>query len=280
LGGALKKSWVKVFKEMSMKKKGILLFTVILLSTAGLVQAQERKLSGTIDITYLSSYIWRGFDLYGESRGAIQPSIDVDLFGTGLGVKVLYSVADGSGRVNAEELRTTLYYGNSLFDDETYKTDYKVGWVYYNYPDNSNKIRDWQEVFASFSWPKVCPFGVVPSYTIVHLWPSKTTSSSIHRASAGWVHVFGLGYDLTLSKLFEGMPKQVLHLSYDMVYNDGMGGGTVDHDWSHAVFGASTDFDLGHNLSFTPGLYYQSSWEDSVNPEDETWVTLSMKYRF
>jgi len=73
-----------------------------------------------------------------------------------------------------------------------------------------------------------------------------------------------------------------------MVYNDGVApgvvinqaSGTIDHDWSHAVFGVSTDFDLGNNLSFTPAVYYQSSWEDSVNTEDEAWVSLSMKYAF
>ena len=47
-----------------MKKKAILLIAVISLSTAALAQAQERNLSGTFDVTYLSRYIWRGFDMY------------------------------------------------------------------------------------------------------------------------------------------------------------------------------------------------------------------------
>ena len=84
-----------------------------------------------------------------------------------------------------------------------------------------------------------------------------------------------------MPELLERTPEQVLHLSCDMVYNDGTGGGTaLDHDWSHAVFGLSTGFDLGNNLTFAPGVYYQSSWEDSVNTSDEYWVSLGMSYAF
>lgn len=77
-------------------------------------------------------------------------------------------------------------------------------------------------------------------------------------------------------------PEQILHLSVETAYNDGVyrGGKGVDHDWSHAAFGISTNFDLGNDLTFTPGIYYQSSWDDSVNPSDEYWATLTLKYKF
>jgi hypothetical protein len=280
-----------------MKKKGILLIAVILLSAGGLVQAQEEKLSGTIDVTYLSSYIWRGFDYYADDHSAIQPSIDIDLYGTGFGVNVLWSRAISGGFENAERISVALYYGSSLFLDESYNTDYKIGWVYYGFPDEPRggnmpathpdaQAADMQEFFASFSWPEICPAGIVPSYTILTMWPSEGDSAA--RKNSGWAHIFGLGYDLAVPGIVEGTEEQILHLSAAAVYNDGVapgvviGGasGTVDHDWSHAVFGISTDFDLGHNLSFTPAVYYQSSWEDTVNTEDETWVSLSMKYSF
>jgi hypothetical protein len=53
-------------------------------------------------------------------------------------------------------------------------------------------------------------------------------------------------------------------LCAELWYNDGLGGADVDHDWSHAVFGVSTDFELAENLLVTPGLYYQISmdWRD------------------
>jgi len=269
-----------------MKKETILLTVVVLLSTVGLAQAQEGKLSGTLDFTWQNSYIWRGFDMYGESRGALQPSIDLDLYGTGFGVNVFWSRADESGRENLEELRYSVYYGNSLVEGETYATNYKVGYTYYNYPDMPRKAYNMQEVFATLSWPKICPAGVVPSYTIVCSWPAEGESTFANK-SGGWLHIFGLGYDLSVEGILPETPEQVLHLSALVVYNDGAwdfaspgGNGTVDHDWSHAVFGASTDFSFADNLTLTPAVHYQSSWDDSVNTEDETWCSLSMKYKF
>lgn len=269
-----------------MKKKGILLAVVLLFSAAGLVQAEEGKLSGTIDATYMSSYIWRGFDMYGESRSTVQPSIDVDLYGTGFGLNVFYSRANGSGKEDLEELRTTLYYQNGIYEAENYATSYKVGWTYYNYPDGSTKDYDMQEFFAALSWPNICPAGVVPSYTVVCSWPSEG-NSRFANDSGGWLHIFGLGYDLAVSSLLPETPEQTLHLSADFVYNDGAwdfvspgGSGTVDHDWSHVLFGLSTGIDLSENLTLTPGLYYQLSMDDSVNDEDEIWVTLGVSYKF
>ena len=106
-----------------MKKKAILLTVVILLSVGSLAQAKEGELSATFDVTYLSRYIWRGIDVYEDNHSAIQPSIDVDLYGTGLGLKVLWSRANGSGFENSEEIDFTLYYNNDIYEDEVYATN-------------------------------------------------------------------------------------------------------------------------------------------------------------
>ena len=172
--------------------------------------------------------------------------------------------------------------------------DYRFGWVYIGYPDEPRsgtargQAADMQEFYATLSWPKICPVGIVPRYTIVSMWPSEGKSTV--RNNGGLLHIFGLGYDLTVPGLLPDTPEQKVHLSAEAVYNDGAAPGTVpgpgttgskiDHDWSHALFGISTDFDIAENLSFTPGFYYQSSWEDSVNTEDEYWLTLSLAYKF
>ena len=277
-------------------KKGILLTAVILLSTVGFAQAQE-ELSGTIDVTYLSAYIWRGFDRYpgAHGEGAILPSIDLDLYGTGLGLNVLWSRANtaavdahggGYSFENNERIDMTLSYSSSLFEYETYATDYSVGWMYYEYPDMPSDVVDMQEIFATLSWPEICPEGVVPSYTILRLWKSESghphsLPTSETNEISGWIHIFGLGYDLPVEGLLPDIPEQILHLSAAVVYNEGAGGINVDHDWSHAVFGVSTDFDLGNDLTLTPGVYHQNTFEQTVNPdEDITWASLSLKYAF
>jgi len=269
-----------------MKTKAILVVVVILLSTAGLVQAQEGQLSGTIDVTYMSRYIWRGFDIYPDEHSAIQPSISLNLWDTGFGAKVFMSMANGghnNGTLGVdgtdEWLDCTLSYSNSVSANETYQMNYTVGWTYYSFPKVQRKYMDLQECFASVAWPNICPAGIVPSYTIVALWPSHE-SSTLNKSMdvSGWIHVVGLGYGLTVPGLTAGTPEQVINLSAAAVYNEGVLG--ADHDWSHAVFGASTSFDLGNDLTFTPGIYYQSSWEDSVNTSDEYWTSLSVSYAF
>jgi len=309
-----------------MRRKGVLLVAVVLLIAAALAQAEtsspannsggtkelvatgdftdtkdlavpkdlaatsdfedKKDLGVTLDVTYVSRYIWRGFDTYKDNHSAIQPSIDLDLYGTGFGLNIWHSRSNGGGAYeDAKEVDYTVYYGNSLFESETYATNYKIGWVYYSYPETPRKGNDAgvgadsQEGFGTFSWPNICPLGIVPSYTYVHMWQSEGGASGF-RNCGGPAHVFGLGYDLAVAGFTPGVAEQILHLSADMVYNDGLGASTVDHDWSHAVFGISTGFDLAKNLTFTPGIYYQSSWEDSVNTSDEYWTSLGMKYIF
>jgi len=264
-------------------KKGILLAAAILLSTAGFARAEEGALSGTFDVAFLSSRIWRGFDLYPNDHAGYEGSLDLNFFDTGFGAKLLHARAFGSGYENAEELDMTLYYGKSLFEKEAYATDYKLGWVYYCYPDQPVRAAHMQELFGTISLPEVCPFGVVPSYTIVCMWPAKSRSTV--SGNGGWLHIMGLGYDLAVPGFLPEIPEQILHLSAELVYNDGAAPGglgpmTVDHDWSHGLLGISTDFDITENLALTPALYHQLTMDKSVNPEDEWWVTVGLSYKF
>ena len=269
-----------------MKKEAILLTVVILFGIGPLALAQEGEITGTYEINYSSRYIWRGFDVYEDNHSAFRPvSLDLDICNTGFGLKVFWTRASGSGFENTEEMDFTLYYDNKIYEDEIYATNYRVAWGYYVFTDEPSSAKDFEEFLVSLSWPQLCPVGFVPRYTIVALWPSEGESDI--NGNGGWMHILGVGYDLTVPELIPELPEQVVHLSADLVYNGGVGAayatggnGTVDHDWSHFVFGATTDFDLGNNLAFAPGIYHQASMEDSVNSSDETWVSLSLKYKF
>ena len=96
-------------------KKGSLLVVVILLGIAGFVQAQDAELHGVIDVTYQSKYVWRGFDIYGD-KSAIQPAIDLDLYGTGFGINLMAHRANSDKYENGERWDYTIYYQNLLFD--------------------------------------------------------------------------------------------------------------------------------------------------------------------
>lgn len=268
---------------MTMKSK-ILLTVVLLLAVASFAQAQD--LHGSLDFTYQGKYLWRGFDIYGD-KSAVQPSLDVDLFGSGLGISVMGHRANSDGFENGERWDYDLYYQNITCPNEAHALMYRLGWVYYNYPDRSNQDADLQEMYATLSLPKMCPAGVVPSYSIIKLWPNSSSSlvgaPSSNGTASGFLHVFRLDYPLVAGGILPNTPEQVFNLSAEAIYNDGTGpsGQNVDHDWSSAVFGISTGIDLADGLVLTPGVYHQHTMEKTVNQDsDETWGTLSLTCNF
>ena len=268
-------------------KKAVLLMTILLVSASVAAESAEKKLGITLDVTYLSRYIWRGLDVYGENHSAIQPSIDIDLYGSGFGVNVFHSRSNGGGaHEDGKEIDYNIYYRNTLLAGQRFATDYKIGWIYYNFPDTPRKGNpagrgsDVQELYIAFAWPNILPCGLVPSYLYSHVWQSEGGSSCGFRTCGGPAHIFGLSYNWVVPDFILGTSQRVLNMAAHTVYVDGAGKAIADHDWSHAVFSIATDFRLDENLTFTPGLYYQSSWDDSINTSDEYWTSLSMKYKF
>ncbi len=267
-------------------KKGIVLVTVMMLfGMSGVIQAVETEygeIGIDVDVTWVSKYIWRGFDRL-DDKAAFQPSINLDLFDTGFSFNVWSSFAGASkngGRtstVNAEEWRYTLTYANSLFDGESYVTNYAVSWIYYDFPDMASKDADLQEFNVDFSWPEACPFGVVPHYQAIYLWSAEGDGAA--RDYEGFIHVIGVGYDLAMEGFLPDNPEQILSFTWDITYNDDAGARDVDHDWSHMLWGLSTDIDCGPG-TLTPAIYYQTSMEDTVNTEDEFWVGISYGLSF
>ena len=269
-------------------KQTVLLAAIVLMATAGLVQAQEGELHGVIDITYQSKYVWRGFDIYGD-KSAIQPTIDLDLYGTGFGISAMGHRANSDKYENGERWDYTLYYYNRLFEDEAYVTNYRLNWVYYSFPDHDKDDYNLQEIHAVFFWPEILPVeGLVPGYCLAKNWPSSSDSltgsrSAFGGTASGFAHIFMLDYSLPIEGLLPDVPEQILRLHTEVVYNDGVGPGgqNIDHDWTNVVFGIATDFELSEDVTVTPAVYHQVTMDKSVNPDkDETWFNMSVKYKF
>jgi len=262
-------------------KQIVLFVAIILMAVAVPVRAQD-ELHGSVEVTYLSKYVWRGFEIFGN-QSAIQPAVNVDLFGTGFGISAMGHRANTSGYEAWERWDYTLFYKNALFADESYATQYMLGWVYYNFPDMSSQVADLQEIQAVLSWPEILPVeGLVPTYVLVKLWPAEG-GSAVGGNASGFAHIFMLDYALPIEGLLPDVPEQILRLHSEFVFNDGVDprGGVVDHDWSNAVFGIATDFELAENVILTPGVYHQVTMDKSINSNsDETWVTVGVKYEF
>ena len=262
-----------------MKKGMIFLTVVVMLNMVGVSWAAQGDVD--IDVTWVSKYIWRGFDIL-DDTAAFQPSVNVDL-GSGLSLNVWASLPGSSGgsnvlglsRVNMEQWNYTLTYAATAFEGEAYKTNYGISWRYYDFPDMASNDLDMQEIVVGFSFPDICEAGIVPSYAIIKMWPAK--GGGANRGMGGFIHVFGLGYQYTCPDL----PELPLDLSCAAVYNDGTPNHlNVDHDWSHILWGISTTIDCPAGGTITPALYYQTSMDDSVNTEDELWCGISYGLSF
>jgi hypothetical protein len=259
-----------------MKREILLLSVLVLVMGVSISQGQETekgKLGVTLDVTYMSKCMCKGSESYGQ-QGALLKTIDLDFWGTGFGAAVKHRNATSSGYVDKQKFYYKVYYAGRFFEDKAYLTKYKIRWQYGHYPGLArNKAKTTQEWKFAFSWPEILPAGLVPKYVAYYEYPAG--SGYLRRDVTGWVHLFGLGYDLKVSEL-----SNPLHLSAEAAYRDGLGGGAVDHDWSHATFGISTKFKINDNLSFIPRLYHQISMDDSVCKRDVTYCVLSMKYKF
>jgi len=196
-------------------KRIILTTIVLLLCASNIVLAQEAELHGVLDVTYQSKYIWRGFDIYND-KSAIQPSVDLDLYGTGFGLNVMGHRANSGKQELGERWDYTLYYGSSLYQNETYQTNYRLAYVYYNYPDrsaSSNDTMDLQEIHGVFSWPQLLGIeGLVPTYCIVKDWPSSSGSligskSGTTGTASGFAHIFMLDYRLPVPGFLPDAPE-------------------------------------------------------------------------
>ena len=257
-----------------MNKRFLLTIVILLLVTNSMAQAQENQLGVTLDLTYSSKWLTKGMYGYGQ-QGALFKTIDLDFYGTGLGLEVTHRNSTSSGYVDMQRFDYRPYYKSTLFEGETYATTYNLSVGYEHYTglarDVANTTFEW--IFAFF-WPNIMPDGLIPNYIAHYEYPAG--SGYTHHDVTGWTHRFGLGYNLNVTEL-----PQALYISGEIAYTDGLGGKTKDHDWSYAAFSLSTKFNLTDNLTFTPGVYYQITMDKSINPDkDLTYCILSMKYKF
>ena len=247
------------------------LIVVMLSTTAPPVQAEEGKLGATGDLTYMSKWMTRGKEGYGQ-QGAFFETVDLDLWGSGLGMAVSHQSATSSGYVDGQRLNYKLYCTDSLFDGEPYETEFKLDWIYKNYYGRARNVGNSQEWKCIFSWPELLSKGLEPYYISDYEHPAGSHYGSTNHWT-GWIHQMGLKANLNIPEL-----PDPLCLSSEVAYTDGFR--AADHDWSYATFGISTKLRISDKLSFVPRLYHQISMDDSVSKRDVTYCVLSMKYEF
>jgi hypothetical protein len=254
-------------------RKSILSAVAVLVITANAVYAEgEKKLGVTFDLTYTTKWLSKGVEAYG-SKGGLFKTLDVDFWQSGWGVRVTHRNATSSGYVDAQRFDFRPYYKGSFFDDASYLTKYDISVGYEYYPglarEKANTTYEW---IFNFSWPKLLPYGVVPSYIAHYEYPA--SGGDVNRKVAGWVHRFLLGYDFNV----EALPNP-LNLSTELAHYDGLG--NKGNNWGYFTVGLATKFDIAENLTFIPRIYHQTTLDEAISKhKDITYAMLSMKYKF
>jgi hypothetical protein len=237
---------------------------------------QTPKLAVTMDTTFVTKYLWRGYDVL-DDHGAFQPSVNADLFGTGFSTSVWGSFALSSGFEDIDELDYTFAYARTFFEDQIYALRLGINYIYYDYPNTTSLLTDAQEIGASAALPNLISLGPVtlaPSYYAGCLLPAKSGSGNV---DGGWFHTLAMGCAMDLSRILPGKTTPPGCFGWDITYNDGTF--DADHDWSHTSWYVSWTVPVGP-LMVTPSLRYQISMDESVNDEDELWGGLSASYSF
>jgi hypothetical protein len=266
------------------------------------------EIHGNIGITYDTQYVWRGILVYGADS-AIHPFVDLDLCGSGFHLEAIGHMANDSGHVNGQRWDYALYHAGVLNAEQTWEIRHIIGYRYFNYPSmpsqGSGSI-DLQETFAGVAFPNLLGIPrLVPGYAVVKGWPS--SSDTVVGAGnpnggtySGWAHILMLDYAVPMTCICPELSEQMLNLHAETVYNGAVDprplGGYTDHDWTHVLFVASTDLDLGGGAILTPAVNYQITFEDNgnkgpvvsapgvyqgINPNhDMVWASLTLKYKF
>ncbi|MHC4741227.1 MAG: hypothetical protein ACYS8Z_04920 [Planctomycetota bacterium] len=254
-------------------KKATCLTALILLVVVSVAGAEEKKLGISTDFKYMSKYMSKGTEAFGQQPGVFVTT-KFDFWDTGFGIGVGHQNATNSGYVNKQRFNYLIYYGNTAFEDSQCQMDYQVTWIYKHYYDQPRDAGNTQNYLLSISWPNLLNCENLFPYYIAD-YETPAGSGYDNRSKAGWVHTFGLGYDVDCEKF-----PSPLRFTGDISYRDGYGGGNVDHDWSHARLGVSTKFKIDETTSFHPAVYQQVSMDDSVAKRDVTYAVISLKKKF
>jgi hypothetical protein len=279
-----------------MKRATLLL--ALWVATAAVAQESQTEptesqpaLHGMFGGSWDSQYVWRGFDVFGDEAAA-SVLANVNLFDTGFGVSAVghQSLSEGFG--DLQRWDGTVYYQNGLFGGESYATNFRFGFVYYYYPrTNHGLTEDLMEGHVILAWPNLLPIkGLQPSYVFAYMRPgqknpwAEVENPDFDDNATGMFHIAMLDYIFAVPAVLPWMDQQMIKLHSEVVYNSGVSpfGTKVQSGFSDVVVGASTDFTFGadNNIVLTPALYYQFSLEDSVNPDNEFWGGVSLKYLF
>lgn len=226
--------------------------------------------------TFVTRYIWRGQDLYGDNDAAHQPYLDFLLpefiLGADLDINFWGSFALSEGHEDGEEFDYTVSLSRTLLE----VLDTSVGFTYFDFP-NSGSTTDVAEPWISLTLNNIIPdFPIEIAANVFAGYDFQATSGG---PEEGWYYSWGFDTEVPLSKCVLTQEDQALALGIVNWGNDGVAG--LKPSVLYATeFSASTSYSLG-KFSISPGLHYVVNHEDKINSGDnEFWAGIDISYAF
>lgn len=263
-----------------MKKALVLLLLCGLVPAASAVDFGGTEIDVTADVTFMSRYIWRGYNLMGSSP-VWQPSVDFDL-GGGLGFEIWAAYANNAGHVNATEYNYTLYYGGSVLEGDAWKTDYTAGYRYFHYVDSPQRggqdasgnvsPAHAQELFLELEMPQLVGGGVTPRIDTYYIWQSRSGARAGNDFGYAWFFVPGFDYNFTVPD----MPELPMTFSWDITYATGYDN---SQEWTHMTWGLASEMDCPMtNGKIVPQLYFQNTFDRTMNNTSRDYLYCGLSY--
>ena len=208
---------------------------------------------------YSSKYMWRGFNEFDE-LGTWHQRIDFHL-GGGWAIELLSYIPIGDGETDHHdhikdflEFKYELVYHNTLNEGESNETQYKVNYIYFDFPNlEGGDPQNADEIGIELSFPNLWEIGgtpLIPTVYVGHYMPKDHGEDSMY-ASFRLENEVAIGW----------FPNPVT-IYGETGYHDGFDNGAhhSDSEFTHVVFGFSTDIEI-LGTEVTPFLNYQVSMD-------------------
>jgi len=254
----------------------VLLGFVSFISSAFALEIGGKEVEIILSDTYVTRYIWRGQDLFGDNDGAHQPSIDITFpklfYDTDLSLNLWGSFPLSDGHEDAEELDFTVTFSRDILDEIF---NISLGSTYYAYPNTVNTANI-SEPWGALTLNKI-PF--LPIDVSATVFAGYDFEAHHGGADEGWYYSWSLDTEIPLSRLAFSQKDQKLDIGVINWGNDGVADLKPSTLYATEVY-LLTAYTL-NNFNFVPSVHYVISHEDEINNGDnEVWFSLSMGYTF
>ena len=269
------------FKREDIMGKKIITFVfslsvVLGCSSAGAFEIASQEIEISAGDKFVSSYIWRGQDLYGDNDPAHQPYVDITLaeycLGADLGLSLWSSFPLSRGHENAEEFDYTVSLSNNFWE----VWDASFGYTYFDFP-NSGSTADVSEPWVSLTLNNIVPD--LPAEIAAHVFAGYDLQAASGGPDEGWYYSWGFSTELDLPSSMFMQEGQSLSLGVTNWGNDGVAG--LEPSGLYATdLSLATSFNLG-KLNISPGLNFMLNHESKINNgDDEFWAGIEFAWAF